>query len=140
MSAITAVTAQNTLEVKNTLKLEPELVRQQIDATAGDIQVDAVKTGMLVSAAMNFAGSSDHDAALGMLYTRWKVAPARIGQCRGGNHNLDLRVPTCLPARARCRAPHLRAKPVLIRYTKRDWPPPWDSPLARIRRCNRRRM
>jgi hydroxymethylpyrimidine/phosphomethylpyrimidine kinase len=52
MSAITAVTAQNTLGVKAALELEPELVRQQIDVTAGDIQVDATKTGMLAGRAL----------------------------------------------------------------------------------------
>ena len=52
MSAITAITAQNTLGVKNALELTPELIRQQIDATAGDIAPDATKTGMLGSRAM----------------------------------------------------------------------------------------
>jgi hydroxymethylpyrimidine/phosphomethylpyrimidine kinase len=52
MSAITAVTAQNTLGVKNSLELSPELIRQQIDVTAGDIAPDATKTGMLGSAAV----------------------------------------------------------------------------------------
>src|SRR4051812_11133676 len=47
MSAITAVTAQNTLGVKESLTISPELIRQQIDVTAGDIQVDATKSGML---------------------------------------------------------------------------------------------
>src|SRR5436190_22984588 len=47
MSAITAVTAQNTLGVKESLILSPDLVRQQIDTTAGDIAPDATKTGML---------------------------------------------------------------------------------------------
>lgn len=47
MSAITAVTAQNTLGVRSSVELEPEMIRQQIDVTAGDIQVDATKTGML---------------------------------------------------------------------------------------------
>src|SRR5688572_22753669 len=52
MSAITAITAQNTLGVKEALELDPQLVRKQIDVTAGDIQVDATKTGMLGSRAM----------------------------------------------------------------------------------------
>jgi hydroxymethylpyrimidine/phosphomethylpyrimidine kinase len=52
MSAITAVTAQNTLGVKESLEISPELVRLQIDTTAGDIQVDATKTGMLANAAI----------------------------------------------------------------------------------------
>lgn len=50
MSAITAVTAQNTLGVKQAFELSPDLVRQQIDTTAGDIQVDATKSGMLGNA------------------------------------------------------------------------------------------
>ena len=47
MSAITAITAQNTLGVKDVLELDAELVRRQIDAAAGDISVDACKSGML---------------------------------------------------------------------------------------------
>ncbi len=47
MSALTAITAQNTLGVKESLLLAPELVRQQIDVTASDIAPDATKTGML---------------------------------------------------------------------------------------------
>src|SRR5262245_60086632 len=47
MSAITAITAQNTLGVKEALELEPDLVAKQIDAVAGDISVDACKSGML---------------------------------------------------------------------------------------------
>ncbi len=48
-SAITAVTVQNTLGVNDVLMLPPEIVAGQIDAVAGDIGVDAVKTGMLGS-------------------------------------------------------------------------------------------
>jgi hydroxymethylpyrimidine/phosphomethylpyrimidine kinase len=49
-TAITAVTAQNTMGVQATAGLSPEIVRQQIDAVAGDVQVDATKSGMLPSA------------------------------------------------------------------------------------------
>jgi len=52
MTAITAVTAQNTLGIKGTTEISPEMVRQQIETVAGDIQVDACKTGMLVSGAI----------------------------------------------------------------------------------------
>ena len=52
MSAVTAITAQNTLGVKEALDLDPKLVRQQIDVVATDIQVDACKTGMLSSVAL----------------------------------------------------------------------------------------
>jgi SAM-dependent methyltransferase len=52
LPAITAITAQNTLGVKESLELSPELVRQQIDAVASDITVDACKTGMLANEAI----------------------------------------------------------------------------------------
>jgi hydroxymethylpyrimidine/phosphomethylpyrimidine kinase len=52
MSAITAVTAQNTVEVRAWQALPPGLVGQQIDAVAEDIGVDAAKTGMLANAAV----------------------------------------------------------------------------------------
>ena len=52
MTAITAVTAQNTLGVKEVVEMTPAFVRQQIDTTAGDIPADATKSGMLVSAAV----------------------------------------------------------------------------------------
>jgi len=51
-SAITAITAQNTLGVTQVLELPPELVAAQIDAVVGDIGADAVKTGMLANAAI----------------------------------------------------------------------------------------
>ena len=49
-SAITAVTAQNTLEVTDWLALPPALVGKQIDAVMSDIGANAVKTGMLANA------------------------------------------------------------------------------------------
>lgn len=48
-SAVTAITAQNTLGVKDVLELSPEIVAAQIDAIVTDIGADAVKTGMLSS-------------------------------------------------------------------------------------------
>jgi hydroxymethylpyrimidine/phosphomethylpyrimidine kinase len=48
-SAVTAVTAQNTVAVTGVEELSPALVGLQIDAVAMDIGVDAVKTGMLSS-------------------------------------------------------------------------------------------
>ncbi|HEU4963137.1 MAG TPA: bifunctional hydroxymethylpyrimidine kinase/phosphomethylpyrimidine kinase [Bacilli bacterium] len=47
MSALTAVTAQNTLGVHGIYNLPLEAIEGQIDAVASDIGVDAVKTGML---------------------------------------------------------------------------------------------
>jgi hydroxymethylpyrimidine/phosphomethylpyrimidine kinase len=51
-SAITAVTAQNTERVFDVFPLPSELVAAQIDAVAADIDIHAVKTGMLASAAI----------------------------------------------------------------------------------------
>lgn len=51
-SAITAITAQNTLGVTAWQAVETELVIAQIEAIAGDMGADAVKTGMLANAAI----------------------------------------------------------------------------------------
>jgi hydroxymethylpyrimidine/phosphomethylpyrimidine kinase len=50
MTAITAVTAQNTVGVQSVEALSPDLVGAQIDACLSDIGIDAVKIGMLGSA------------------------------------------------------------------------------------------
>ena len=52
MTAITAVTAQNTLGVSAVEVLSPELAVAQIDACLADIGADAIKIGMLGSAAI----------------------------------------------------------------------------------------
>jgi len=49
MSALTALTAQNTCGVYGIYPVSPEFVRAQINAVAEDIGVDAVKTGMLAT-------------------------------------------------------------------------------------------
>ncbi len=49
MSAITAITAQNTLGVDAVYGLPPEIVLAQVRAVVADIGVDAVKVGMLGS-------------------------------------------------------------------------------------------
>ena len=48
-SVVTAVTAQNTVEVAAIAEVPEEVVIAQIDTVAEDIGADAVKTGMLVS-------------------------------------------------------------------------------------------
>jgi hydroxymethylpyrimidine/phosphomethylpyrimidine kinase len=49
MSALVALTAQNTVAVTAVHELPPEFIRAQLDAIAEDIGVDAAKTGMLFS-------------------------------------------------------------------------------------------
>jgi hydroxymethylpyrimidine/phosphomethylpyrimidine kinase len=51
MTAITAVTWQNTVAVEGVTVLPPEAIIGQVRAVAGDIGVDAVKIGMLGTAA-----------------------------------------------------------------------------------------
>ena len=51
-SALTAVTAQNTLGVTTAAALSADLVTAQIEAIAGDIRIDATKIGMLATAAI----------------------------------------------------------------------------------------
>ena len=46
-SAITAITAQNTVEIRAIRTLSTDIIRQQVEAVLDDITVDAIKTGML---------------------------------------------------------------------------------------------
>jgi hydroxymethylpyrimidine/phosphomethylpyrimidine kinase len=64
-SALTAVTAQNTVSVSRVFDLPPEIVAAQIDAVASDIGIDAAKTGMLSSPAIVEVVSA--------AVTRWRV-------------------------------------------------------------------
>lgn len=49
-SAVTAITAQNTVGVTDVLELPPHMIREQIAVVVDDIGVQAAKTGMLSSA------------------------------------------------------------------------------------------
>ncbi|MCD8348131.1 MAG: bifunctional hydroxymethylpyrimidine kinase/phosphomethylpyrimidine kinase [Lachnospiraceae bacterium] len=49
MTAITALTAQNTMGVTAVMEVTPEFLRQQLDAVFQDIRPDAVKIGMVSS-------------------------------------------------------------------------------------------
>ncbi|MBN3585848.1 bifunctional hydroxymethylpyrimidine kinase/phosphomethylpyrimidine kinase, partial [Algoriphagus aestuarii] len=49
-SAITALTAQNTLGVTGVMPVPPAFIVQQIEVVLQDIGADAIKTGMLHSA------------------------------------------------------------------------------------------
>ena len=49
-TAVTGLTAQNTLGIFGVLPVEASFVRQQIDVVLADIGADCIKTGMLVSA------------------------------------------------------------------------------------------
>ena len=49
MSAVTALTAQNTMGVRAVMEVVPEFLEQQLDAVFEDIYPDAVKIGMVSS-------------------------------------------------------------------------------------------
>ena len=51
MTAVTAITAQNTVGVQAVMPVPTEMVLEQIESVVGDIGVDAVKIGMIGSAA-----------------------------------------------------------------------------------------
>lgn len=52
VSAITAVTAQNTCGVDNAVFLSDQIVGEQIDSVAADVKLSAAKTGMLANEAI----------------------------------------------------------------------------------------
>ena len=50
MTAITALTAQDTIGVHGVVGVEPAFIRQQMEVVLADLGADAIKTGMLHSA------------------------------------------------------------------------------------------
>ncbi len=62
-TAITALTAQNTLGIFGVVPVEPSFVRQQMEAVLGDIGADCIKTGMLHDAGVIAAVAECLDAA-----------------------------------------------------------------------------
>ncbi len=64
-TAITALTAQNTLGVHGILGVDPAFIRQQMQVVLRDIGADCLKTGMLHSAEVieTVAATIDEDAA-----------------------------------------------------------------------------
>ncbi len=52
MSALTALTAQNTQGVTNIMEVSPDFLQDQLDAVISDIYPDAVKTGMVSSSSL----------------------------------------------------------------------------------------
>ncbi|MBG52106.1 MAG: bifunctional hydroxymethylpyrimidine kinase/phosphomethylpyrimidine kinase [Rhodobiaceae bacterium] len=66
MTAVTAITVQNTLGVQDVLPLEPALIVAQMRAVLDDIGADVVKTGMLHSSAVIEAVAAELDAREGL--------------------------------------------------------------------------
>jgi hydroxymethylpyrimidine/phosphomethylpyrimidine kinase len=76
-SAVTLVTAQNTLGVQRALALPPDLVVAQIDAVASDFAIAAAKTGALGSAAIVTAVA---EAVRRHAFSRLVVDPVMISK------------------------------------------------------------
>ena len=83
-SAITALTAQNTLGVIGVHVAPEEIVTAQIEAVAADIGCDAVKTGMLATAAIVEAVAA---AVESMELPNLVVDPVMVA--KSGDHLLD---------------------------------------------------
>jgi hydroxymethylpyrimidine/phosphomethylpyrimidine kinase len=118
-SAITAVTAQDTAAVHAMIVLPPTVVRAQIDAVLDDIGAEAVKTGMLGSAAVVAAVA---DAMAVHRVRRLVVDPVlhatggRLLLQRGGAVMLQRRL---LPL-AEIVTPNLAEASVLVGFPVRD--------------------
>ncbi|HEX9620534.1 MAG TPA: bifunctional hydroxymethylpyrimidine kinase/phosphomethylpyrimidine kinase [Polyangiaceae bacterium] len=84
-TAVTALTAQNTLGVSGVVKVPPDFVMQQMEVVLRDIGADAVKTGMLVDA--------ETIRAVARAYERWARGAALIVDpvmvAKGGQLLLD---------------------------------------------------
>ena len=84
MSAITAVTAQNTLGVQAVYPMSAIAVAEQIRSVGSDIGVDAVKTGMLFSSEIIIAVAESIQA---FGWTKVVVDPVMIA--KGGSKLLQ---------------------------------------------------
>jgi len=62
-SVVTAITAQNTLQVTGVESVSPDMVRKQLEAVLSDIRPDVVKTGMMANADIIRAVASSLSAA-----------------------------------------------------------------------------
>ena len=73
VTAVTAITAQNTTGVIEVLPCSAEIVRSQIEAVAKDVTIAAVKTGMLATSEIVNAAA---DAIEYLGRSRWWSIPS----------------------------------------------------------------
>lgn len=90
MSAITAVTVQNSLGVSRFVELAPDVVAAQIESVAEDIGVGAAKTGMLASSAIM--------AAVAETVQRLGIAPFVVDPVCASQHGDPLLRPDAIDA------------------------------------------
>jgi hydroxymethylpyrimidine/phosphomethylpyrimidine kinase len=89
-SVLTALTAQNTQEVTGIHRVPAEFIAQQIDAVAGDLRIDAVKTGML--------GDAVTVRAVAAGIQRWKLRPLVVDPVMVATSGDVLLVPEAIDA------------------------------------------
>jgi hydroxymethylpyrimidine/phosphomethylpyrimidine kinase len=90
MSALTAVTVQNSLGVSGFYELPPQAVAEQIESVTTDIGVDAAKTGMLASAPIM--------AAIAETVRRLGIAPFVVDPVCASQHGDPLLQPDAMEA------------------------------------------
>ena len=90
MTAVTAITAQNTCGVSAVHRIPTEMVIAQIDAVVGDIGVDAVKIGMIGSAATAHAVA---DYLENFRSSRAKSRDSGVGVSRLRSTQADIQIP-----------------------------------------------
>jgi len=90
LSALTAITAQNTRGVYSVMELPIALIEAQIDAVLSDIGADAAKTGMLASPAIT--------SAVARQVQKWqlRLVVDPVMQAKGGNALLQAEAVTVL--------------------------------------------
>jgi len=90
MSAITAVTVQNSLGVSGFYELPPHAVAEQIESVVADIGAGATKTGMLASAAIM--------VAIAETVARLGIAPLVVDPVAASQHGDPLLRPDAIEA------------------------------------------
>ena len=113
MTAVTALTAQNSLGVANVHKTPPAFVAEQIRVTLQDLGADAVKTGMMADAPIIEAAADVLDALASGV--PWVIDPVMVSTA--GDRLLDedavQSLKTRLIARARVVTPNMAEAEVL---------------------------
>jgi hydroxymethylpyrimidine/phosphomethylpyrimidine kinase len=80
MTAVTALTAQNSLTVANICKPSPEFVAEQIRVTLEDLGADAIKTGMMADASIIEAAADILDEMGSRI--PWVIDPVMVSTAR----------------------------------------------------------
>ena len=78
-TAITAITAQNTLGVQGIVSLEPKFVQEQIKSVLSDFKIDAIKIGMLSSSDLILAVKDSLEGIKNIPIVLDPVAVSRAG-------------------------------------------------------------